>query len=438
MIEAERSGVARLERGMSATAVLALLVLFLVNLENYGQRLIMSILLPAIKADVALTDGQLGILLGGAFGLCYAVAGVPLTRFADASGRLKCLSIALLFWSAATGMIGFARSFLHVLLARLALGLGQSVCIPTSHSLLTDYVAEDYRALAFGLHSSGGVAGATLCVMLGGYLQTRFGWRETLWLVAASGIALAILMSLVLREPKRVSDQGPAASSTSSLPLLEVMRHLFRRRSYALVLVSVCLAMLLDVGMSLWLPSFYVRRFGLPVEQVGVRYGLVMAIGGLPGGLLGGWLANRLARRDVRWLVWFPAAMYLLAAPLGFSMLLVNDATFAFTLNTLYALCIYSTSGAFWAATFVKIPSSMRATTSAVTLLIAGLTGVSLGPVLVGGLSELWGSLGASRSLQAALLSLEVLSFCVVVPLLYAARPLSSLSDPTTVTPGHA
>lgn len=144
------------------------LLLFLVNAANYGQRMIVSILVPAIQADIALSDGELGALMGGVFALFYAIAGVPLARLADRSVRRTFLAGALAFWSAATASFAMAQTFAQMLVARIALGAGESVCIPTSHSLLTDYVAPENRPLAFGLHSTGGVMGATLCLILGG------------------------------------------------------------------------------------------------------------------------------------------------------------------------------------------------------------------------------------------------------------------------------
>ncbi len=121
-------------------AVYALLLLCLANIANYGQRMVVSILLPAIKTDVALTDAQLGLLMGGGFAIFYAIAGVPLARFADRHGRGRWLSTAIIFWSAASGLFAMARTFIEMLAARVALGTGQSMCIPTSHSLLGDYV----------------------------------------------------------------------------------------------------------------------------------------------------------------------------------------------------------------------------------------------------------------------------------------------------------
>jgi hypothetical protein len=157
---------------------------------------------------------------------------------------------------------------------------------------------------------------------------------------------------------------------------------------------------------------------------VGFRYGLTVALGGIPGSILGGLLATFLTRRDIRWLVWFPAAMYLIALPLGLSMLLAQSASTALALNGAYAFAIFTTNGALWAACFVHVPTMMRATTSAITLLIAGVTGLALGPALVGGISAALTARGGVHALQYSLVSVEFLAVGVIVPLLLAATHL--------------
>jgi predicted MFS family arabinose efflux permease len=399
-------------------------LLFLVNAANYGQRMIVSILLPAIKADVSLSDRQLGLLTGGAFALFYAVAGVPLARLADRSVRRTFLGGALACWSAATASFGMAYSFMQMLAARVALGIGQSVCIPTSHSLLTDYVAHENRPLALGVHSTGGVVGAALSLILGGYLATTFGWRSTMLIIAIPGFVLAILVLATLREPIRAGASGMTDGGDHA-SLQTVIRHLLSLKSYVFILVAVCMSLLIEFGLNQWLPSYYVRQFGLTVSEVGYRYGLAVAVGGIPGSLVGGLLAARLLRSDVRWLVWFPAALYAVALPIGLSMLLATSAQTALLLNTLYAFAIFATNGAFWAACFVSVPAGMRGTTSAITLLVGGVCGIAVGPVLAGSLSDALAARGGGRALQASLVSIECLVIVVIVSLLIAARYLS-------------
>lgn len=410
-----------------------ILLLFLVNAANYGQRMVISIILPAIKAEIGLTDAQLGILMGGGFALFFAIAGVPLARMADRSVRRTFLAGAIFFWSAATAVFGATQSFAQMLAARVALGVGESACIPTSHSLLTDYVAPENRPLAFGIHSTGGVAGVTLTLILGGYLATEIGWRYTMYFAAIPGIALALLVFATMREPAR-QGAGEPGHDGRHVPLQAVIRHLVSHKSYVFVLLAICFSLLVEFGLNQWLPSFYVRQFGLEMSEVGYYYGLAVAAGGIPGSIIGGLVANRLVRSDVRWLAWLPAIMYAIALPVGLSMLLASTAQQALLLNALYAFVIFATNGAFWAACFVSIPTMMRATTSAITLMIGGIFGVAVGPVLVGFISDYLTSGAGSHGLRSSLVIVECLAIAVVIFLLFAAGHLrrESLRRPAT------
>lgn len=411
----------RLPTASRAYVAYVVSLLFLVNAANYGQRMIVAILVPGIQADIALSDGELGVLMGGVFALFYAVAGVPLARLGDRTVRRSFLAGALVFWSAATALFAMAQTFAHMLLTRITLGIGESVCIPTSHSLLTDYVAKENRPFAFGLYSTGGVVGATLCLILGGYLSAIVGWRNTLLLAAAPGFVLALLIYTTMREPKRTGD-SVHDQNTDPIPLPQVIRYLASSRSYVLILAAICFGMLVEFGLNQWLPSYYVRQFGLSVSQVGLEYGLAVAIGGIPGSILGGLVTSRLTRRDVRWLVWFPAILYSVALPIGLAMLLAESAQMALVLNAFYAFTIYATNGAFWAGCFITVPMMMRATTSAITLLVGGITGVAVGPMLVGGISDALAARAATNSLQISLVCIEILAVLVVVALLLASR----------------
>lgn len=188
--------------------------------------------------------------------------------------------------------------------------------------------------------------------------------------------------------------------------------------------MGVCFGMLVEFGTNQWLPSYYVREFGMGLDEVGLRYGLAVAIGGAPGSALGGIIADRLIRRDIRWMMWMPALCYALAIPVGIAMLLADNPTTALVFNAVYAFFILGTNGPFWAAVFVLVPPMMRATTSAITLLAGGITGLALGPVMVGVISDALAASLGSQSLRASLISVEVLGIAVVVSMLMASRYL--------------
>ena len=403
---------------------LVIFLLFLANVMNYGHRLLLSILLPDIKAEIGLSDTQLGMLLGGAFALFYALAGVPLARLADRHVRRTFIAVALLFWSILTALMGAVVNFWQMLSVRIGIGVGEAICIPCSHSLITDYVSSKNRATAFAFHSTGATVGITLSLILGGYLAATYGWRTTLMIMAVPGIVLALIIRLVMKEPPRGYADGGLTEGIEQPPFPDVMKYLVSRRTYLFVVLAVCFGMLVEFGTNQWLPSFYVRQFGMTLDDVGLQYGLAVAIGGIPGSALGGIVADRLIRRDVRWMLWFPALFYALAIPVGIFMLMANNAQTALILNGFYAFLILATNGPFWASVFVLVPPMMRATASAITLMAGGIVGLAVGPVIVGIISDnLTASLG-EQALRASLIIIELLAVTVIFSMLIASRYL--------------
>lgn len=407
-------------------------VLFFVNIMNYGQRMSLSVLLPSIKRDIALTDTELGMVMGGAFALLYATAGIPLAQFATRRSRRNILALALMFWSMMTVALGLAQNYAHMLLARVGLGVAQSVSSPCSHSIILEHVSEGRRSTALGLHATGVSAGIMVIGMAAGWLESHVGWRMALVLIGLPGVAMAILVRFGLPDSRPapvVGDDQPVMPS-----LIDTVRHLARSRFYLFVLTGVCIAMLVEYGTSQWLPSYYVRQFEVPVSEVAFKYSLMFALGGIPGCAMGGIVADRLIRRDRRWMVWMPAATYMLAVPVGLCVLTVDSFGLALGLNALYVFLIQSTSGAMFAACYAAVLPQMRATTTAITYLVGGLTGIALGPILVGVISDLLGAHVGDSSLQYSLVVIEAMAIGVVVFLALAARHF--VRAPTDEAPG--
>src|SRR5688572_29466573 len=109
-----------------AYAKYVLLVLMLVYICNFVDRLIISILAQDIKADLGVSDGQLGFIAGTAFAVFYALFGLPLGRLADIWVRKRLIAIGLVVWSSLTALSGTASSFLQLALYRCGVGVGEA------------------------------------------------------------------------------------------------------------------------------------------------------------------------------------------------------------------------------------------------------------------------------------------------------------------------
>ena len=169
--------------------VLAMLVL--VYTFNFIDRQIVGILAVPIKADLGLTDTQLGLMGGLAFALFYTALGIPIAMLADRRNRTTIMTVALLLWSAMTAACGFAQNFWQLFLARLGVGVGEAGGVAPAYSLVADYFPPHQRARALGAYSFGVPIGSALGIVFGGFIAHWVDWRTAFLVVGAAGILIA-------------------------------------------------------------------------------------------------------------------------------------------------------------------------------------------------------------------------------------------------------
>lgn len=197
-------------------------LLMVVYAFNFLDRQIITILAPSLKADLALTDAQLGLLFGTAFALFYALFGIPLAKLADGWHRVKTISLGLSFWSGMTALSGFAGNFAQLGAARVGVGIGEASASPAAYSLIQDYFPREKRATALAFYSSGIYIGVGASLIFGGaviaYWDTHYteatrpfglaGWQATFLAFGIPGLLLALLLFLTVREPTRGAIDG--------------------------------------------------------------------------------------------------------------------------------------------------------------------------------------------------------------------------------------
>ena len=212
----------------------ALALLVVVNVFNYLDRQILSILLESIKRDLQLSDTALGFLTGIAFALFYTFAGIPIARWADRGLRRTIMALGLAVWSGMTTLTGLAQSFTQLALARIGVGVGEAACSPPAHSLLSDYFPPERRGTALSIFSLGVPIGIMIGYLSGGWINQYFGWRTAFFVVGLPGLLLAVVVRLTLREPPRGHSES-LQTSTSVTPadsFPDVLRFMWRLRSF--------------------------------------------------------------------------------------------------------------------------------------------------------------------------------------------------------------
>lgn len=199
----------------------ALGVMVVVYMLNFIDRQILSILAESIKADLKLTDAELGFLYGTSFAIFYTIFGFPLGRLVDSWYRGKLMALGISLWSLMTAFSGLATNFPLLALARVGVGIGEASASPAAFSLLADYFPKEKRGLVMAIYSAGIFLGIAVALPLGGFIQHGWdaawpnrsgplglaGWQATFLIVGIPGFLVALLVAL-LREPLRGAADG--------------------------------------------------------------------------------------------------------------------------------------------------------------------------------------------------------------------------------------
>jgi MFS family permease len=364
----------------------ALALLFVVSLFNYVDRWMLAILVPDIKADLDLSDSQIGFITGIAFSLFYAVMGLPIARLADRHSRRLIVSVAMALWSAMTVLCGFAQSFVQLATARVLVGVGEAGATPPSHSLISDFYPRERRALALAIYGLGSPLGIFLGFLLGGWFTQNYGWRFALFSFGLPGLILAVVVYLVLKEPARGAADGVALSGEPPR-LGECLKILFSRPTFIHNCAASALYTVVYLSLHTWTPSYFERNYEMSLASIGVWLAFIAGGSQLLGVIGGGWLADRLSVITLRWLMGLCSIAVLLAIPFYALAFLAPSAELGMLLLIVPFIVSAIQAGPQHATTQGVSPVAMRATAAATFLLIVNLVG-GLGPQVTGWLSD--------------------------------------------------
>ena len=400
-------------------------LLAVVNLFNYMDRMLLSVLLPDIKHELSLSDSQLGLLTGLAFALFYATAGLPIARLADLWIRKRIIALSLVAWSLMTAVSGAAQTFWHLAAARVGVGVGEAGCVPASQSLISDTVPFRRRPVAFSVHLAGSMVGIMLGLALGGWIAQHFGWRNAFLILGLAGIPLAVIVSFTLREPVRGQADGPRAAATLPLSGREALAALWKQRTFRQLVLVYGIANFSTFGINQWLPMFYSRSHGMTTADIGLFLGLVLGLGMTAGAVVGGMTASRLMRRDSRWAAWFCMIVAVLAVPFTATIFLADNAAVALAANFASAALSGSTAGPITTLVQSVVLPAVRSLAAAFVGFAASLIGMGLGPLFVGVLSDALLGLYGQESLRYSMLVAAFIPIWAVAHLGIAQRTMN-------------
>lgn len=358
---------------------------------NFLDRQIVSILGKQISAELHLTKTEFGLLGGTSFALLYTTCGIGVAYLADRVSRKWIIGLACAIWSLFTALCGTAQNFTQILLYRMGVGFGEAGGSPPSYSLISDYFPAERRGMALAIYSLGVPVGSMLGAFLGGKLALAYGWRTAFFVVGAPGIILAILMLLLVREPKRGgldvvldgSDEHPPAP-----PLFAAIAGFFGNRTLVLTAVSSAMSAFVGYAGLVWNPQFLEGVKGMAASDVATWYALALGATGIVGTIVSGWLADKLGKKDRRWFAWIPAIAFALSIPFWFGILWAPT----WQIAMLFLLGPMLMNQAYLAPALTvaqnAVAPAQRTMTGAILLFVLNLVGLGVGPVYVGWIAD--------------------------------------------------
>ncbi len=387
-------------------------LLFLLYMFDFTDRMVLSSLLPYLKEDWGLSDTQCGSLQS-IVTLSVVLFTFPVSVFIDRWSRKKSIGIMGVVWSFAAAACMVTANFKQLFLVRLVLGAGEAAYTPGGYAMIAAYFPEEKRATVNGLFSAAIPLGSALGIAAGGIIAAHLGWRYAFGLTALPGFIVAVLFFGV-RDYKTVSiDEVDVRESRPSTVqrrarALAIARDLLRTRSLICAYFGFVGVMFVNTGLLSWLPTFFHRVEGLPIDQAGKKAALIflLAVIGAP---LGGILTDkwRVRRRNARMLV--PAVSCFATTVLLFAAFQMPESTGRYGLLLAVGFVSPMFAAGATAVTQDVVHPGFRAISYSLCVIVTNLLGGSLSPIFIGVVSDRYDLLTAFQFLPVMTLASGVL-----------------------------
>lgn len=376
-------------------------VLLVAFIFSIADRIIISLLVDPIKADLNLTDSDMGLMMGPAFALFYALMGLPIGRMVDKRSRTMIVSIGIFLWSIMTALCGLARSFWELFLARVGVGVGEATLSPAAYSMIADFFPKEKLGRALSVYQSGAFFGVGFALIFGG-LAIQFAkgaesialplvgsvkpWQMAFIAVGLPGVLVAALMLLV-KEPLR---QGIASVADDEISLGQAFRFAFKRwRVFIAHYSGFALLALPMTTLATWVPAYFIRVVGFTPPETGLQLGLIVLIFSPVGVVTGGWFADTLFKKghtDAALRVAVMAAAFMV--PVSMLATTFTDKTLVLILAVPFAFGASVSMGLAPTALQLVTPNRLRGQIGAAWMLFLNLITAALGPWAVGVIND--------------------------------------------------
>ena len=363
-----------------------LAVLFAINALNFFDRQIIGALGEPIRLEFALSDSTLGAL-NVAFTLIYAFVGLPLGKLADKYSRRKILLIGVFVWSLMTAASGLARNFWQMFGLRLGVGVGEATCAPAANSLIGDCFPSEKRAKAVSIFMLGLPVGLALSFAVSGAVAKSYGWRAAFFVAGVPGL-LCVLAAFFIKEPQRGAVEKVNVGTKRRKG--SAFRLVFSSPTMIWLVISGVFHTSNMYALGGFITPYLMRYHHLDIAEANfaamIVYGLLGAPGLLLGGVIGDWAKKKrgdgaLLVATLATLLSVPFFYFSIGAAAG------EYVTFSVLIGAGCALMYFYYSIVYSTITDVTEPAR-RGTAMAIYFLAMYLFGASIGPLILGMVSD--------------------------------------------------
>ena len=407
-----------------------LILLTIVYGFNFIDRQIVGILAPFIQEDLNLTNTELGLLIGLAFAIFYTTVAIPIAWLADRYNRVNILSMALATWSGFTALTGLATNFFQIGLARMGVGIGEAGGSPPSHSIISDMYPKEERASALGVYAMGiplGIMAAYfVTAALIGASSEDVNWREIFVFLGVTGILLAVVVKLTIREPIRGAMEFDDQREIAKPPFIESLKTLLKIPAWWAMCLGIAFGSFVSYSKSAF-HTKYLRTLdpSFDFQTLVIILGFVNGLTYAGGAFFGARLADSWGKKDIRAYGWLPAISIAICLPLGIAAWWSTSVEMNLVFTSLFLIFMGIYLGPSFAIAQTLAPIHMRAMSTALFFFILNMIGLGLGPSISGWMIDMFkANNGEVESIRYAMTVTSLVFIPSIISFLVVARKL--------------
>jgi MFS family permease len=391
------------------------ILLFLLYMFDYIDRMVIASLFPFLKADWNLTDTQCGMLSSAVY-WSIVLFTFTISILVDRWSRRKTIGMMAVLWSIATAAGAFSNSFRQLFSTRTIVGVGEAGYAPGGSAMMSALYPQEKRSLMMGLWNASIPLGSAIGVAVGGIIAAHWGWRHALGIVALPGMIIAILFFFV-KDYKTVGLEKTASKEDKKaerkkvrMSIRDILFEFLAKPSLIFTYFGMAGVIFTTTSLLIWLPTYFHRVQGVLEKNAGLKASAVMlfAIIGAP---LGGYITDRWRKKQINARLLVPTITSLLSAILMFLAFSVFNGQIQYLILLSMGISITAFIAATAAVTQDVVHAGMRAISYAVAVVIQNLLGASLGPIVMGAISDATNIQTAFAFLPLALLFAAAMFF---------------------------